>query len=110
MATEMKLPYFYGNAGIPCGQNATEVGNRFINPDSRVFLTVDATAVPGVDMALPGVRVNKRGRGFITIATLDESQASERRGVPLSYLVVNQSSGAMARSEVDEGIADTVSL
>jgi hypothetical protein len=40
------IPYFYGNAGIPRGQNATEVGNRYINPDSLVFLTVDTTAVP----------------------------------------------------------------
>ena len=89
------IPYFYGNAGIPRGQNATEVGHRYINADSLVFLTVDTTAVPGADVALPGVRLNNRGQGFITIATLDESAASEPCGIPLSYLVVNQLSGTM---------------
>jgi hypothetical protein len=89
------IPYFYGNAGIPRGRNATEVGHRYINADSLVFLTVDTTAVPSGDVALPGVRLNNRGQGFITIATLDESKASEPCGVPLAYLIVNRLSGTM---------------
>ena len=89
------IPYFYGNAGIPRGLSSTEVGHRYIDPDSLVFLTVDTTAVPGGDVALPGVRLNNREQGFITISTLDESNASEPCGVPLSYLVVNRLSGTM---------------
>src|SRR5437764_12738038 len=55
------IPYFHGNAGIPRGRSTTEVGHRYINRDSRVFLTVDTTAVPGGDdVALPGVRLNNR--------------------------------------------------
>ena len=94
--TSTAIPYFYGNAGIPRGQSATEVGHRYIGPHSLVFLTVDTTAVPGgYDVALPGVRLNNRKQSFITISTLDESSASESCGVPLSYLVVNQLNGTI---------------
>jgi hypothetical protein len=94
-ASEVVPSSFYGNAGIPRGLNATEVGNRFITSGSRIFLTVDTTSWPGADLSVEGVRVNNHGPGFVTVATLDEAPAPQTAGIPFNYLVVNQPSGTI---------------
>src|SRR6478736_5655957 len=85
--------YLVGGAGIPRTSSGTEVGSRHIRAASRIFLTVDTTQVPGADVALPGVRVNNHGNGWLTVSALDESVATGPSGVPFSYLVVNELSG-----------------
>ena len=59
----------------------------------------------GRDVASPGVRLNNREQGFITISTLDESNASEPCGVPLSYLVVNSVEAARWSASYTTGTA-----
>src|SRR4051812_28461216 len=58
--------YFYGTAAIPSGFSNTDISSRFITPNSRIFLTVDTTAVPGSDVALPEVMVRNKGNGYFT--------------------------------------------
>jgi hypothetical protein len=98
-------PYLYGSAGISRTKNSAEVGNSSVTANSRIFLTVDTTSVPGGDVAEPGIRLNNHGQGWFTVSTLDEANAVNTTGVPFSYLVVNQPTGTFGPLTYTTGAA-----
>ena len=65
----------------------TGVSTQSSNNPAGVFLTVDATTIPGADVALPGVKVNNHGAGFFTVTTTGLTSAPST-GVPFDWLVV----------------------
>ncbi len=87
-------PYFYGSSAIPPGSSSTTVASRFVNGQSRIFLTADTTSWPGSDVALAGLKVLHHVNGSFTVATLDGSAApsSAISGLPFNYVVFNTTS------------------
>jgi len=101
--------YFYGTAAIPSGFRSTDISSRFLTPNSRILLTVDTTAVPGSDVALPGVMVRNKGNGYFTVATLDRSVAPAS-GVPFNYIVFsvpNINGSVLGSAKIPAGVYNT---
>jgi photosystem II stability/assembly factor-like uncharacterized protein len=78
---------YTGTGRVPAGVTNTGVNTQSSNNPAGVFLTVDATTIPGADVALPGVKVNNHGAGFFTITTTGLTNAPST-GVPFDWLVV----------------------
>jgi hypothetical protein len=85
--------------------HAAEVGDRAIQPGSRVFVTVDTTEVPGADVSVPALRVNGRGDGYVTVSTLSGDPTDAQSGVPFEYLAVNAAGGSIGAMSYISGHA-----
>lgn len=101
--------YFYGTAAIPSGFRNTDISSRFITANSKILLTVDTTAVPGSDVALPGVMVRSKGNGYFTVSTLDRSIAPPS-GIPFNYIVFNVPNiggSVLGSAQIPKGVYNT---
>ena len=76
-----------GTGKIPSGIYNVGFSNFTISNPTAVFVTVDATTIPGADVSLPGVKVNNHGGSFFTVTT-DRLATAPATGVPFNYLIL----------------------
>lgn len=85
--------FFYRSAAIAPGRSVATIVSRFITPSSRVFVSVDTTAIPSGVPAVPGVQVTRRGNGYFDVRALDLGVAPSS-GIPFAYAVFNTDAAA----------------
>ncbi len=86
---EQPPAYTYATGTIAVGASYVTVVTRFASTTSRILLTVDTTAWPGNDVALPGIRIIDHGNGYFKVGTLDGSLAPAPSGIPFNYVIFN---------------------
>ncbi len=86
-AAEFPTSYLHGSAAIPRGSFGQWVYDRRILSNALIFVSVDTSAMQGLNWSLPGIKVANHVAGRFFVTTSDLSTASV--GVPFTYVILN---------------------
>src|SRR5262245_59035527 len=101
--------YFVGSAVIPPGQPNMGLLDPRITASSIVLLTVDTTMLFDAPRRVAGVKLNNVGDGFLTVTTLDLSEAPAQ-GLPFNYLVLNSTAFDLSLPSTSQKVSVTAGV